>query len=299
MHPKRPLQAGCVALLTVLAAPAALAQVDPAPAAPTETSFFGMFFWSDDPVGLIFIWVLVGLSMLSLTLAIRFGMQFRRSNLLPPELAARLRTLLAERRFREALDAAKGDPSLLGTLAGASLAEAPAGYEAMERTLLETGDAETAKVLRPLEALNVLGNIAPMMGLFGTVYGMIVAFQSLVSSGGSPDPVELAGGISTALVTTLWGLVVAIPALAAYALLHNRVDAIAADAVLEAESILRPFRPAKGSSSTPKRKPAPAPAPVAPAAAPTPPPPPAPKPPAPTPPPPAPPAAEPEQGAYF
>ena len=296
MRHRDPLRAGPAAALCLLAAPCVSAQgvADPAaPTGPTETSFFGMFFWSDDPVGLLFIWVLVGLSMLSLTLAIRFGMQFRRSNLLPPELGSELRALLAERRFREALDAAKGDPSLLGTLAGASLAEAPGGYEAMERTLFEAGDAETARVLRPLEALNVLGNIAPMMGLFGTVYGMIVAFQSLVSSGGSPDPVELAGGISTALVTTLWGLVVAIPALAAYALLHNRVDAIAADAVLEAESILRPFRPARGASPTPKRKAAATPTPAAPA--------PAPPPPAPTPaaPPPPAPAPAPERGSYF
>ena len=201
---------------------------------PTETSFFEMFFWSDDPVGLVFIWVLVLLSMLSLTLALRFGLQFRRSALLPAGLAAEVSGYLQQRKFREALDMARKDGSLLGELTAAALAEAPAGYEAMERTLFETGDAKAATTLRPLEALNVLGNIAPMMGLFGTVYGMIVAFQSLVSSGGSPDPVQLAGGISTALVTTLWGLVVAIPALASYALLHNRVDAIAADAMLEA-----------------------------------------------------------------
>ena len=231
-----------LALATLLLAGLAAAQDTPAPAA-TETSFFGMFFWSDDPVGLIFIWVLVLLSVLSLTLALRFALQFRRANLLPPRFAHEIRQLLLDRKFREALDTSQKDGSFLGDLTAAALAEAPSGYDAMERTLFETGDAETAKTLRPLEALNVLGNIAPMMGLFGTVYGMIVAFQSLVSSGGSPDPVQLAGGISTALVTTLWGLVVAIPALAAYALLHNRVDAIAADAVLEAEGILKPFRP--------------------------------------------------------
>ncbi len=238
-----------LALATLLPAGLAAAQDTPAPAA-TETSFFGMFFWSDDPVGLIFIWVLVLLSVLSLTLALRFALQFRRANLLPPRFAHEIRQLLLDRKFREALDTSQKDGSFLGDLTAAALAEAPSGYDAMERTLFETGDAETAKTLRPLEALNVLGNIAPMMGLFGTVYGMIVAFQSLVSSGGSPDPVQLAGGISTALVTTLWGLVVAIPALAAYALLHNRVDAIAADAVLEAEGILKPFRPSTSKSSS-------------------------------------------------
>lgn len=242
---------GAAALAGIGLAAPARAQGAPGP---TETSFFQMFFWSDDPVGLIFIWVLVLLSMLSLTLALRFGLQFRRSSLLPPGFAAEITGQLQQRKFREAIEIARNDGSLLGDITAAALTEAPAGYEAMERALFETGDARAATTLRPLEALNVLGNIAPMMGLFGTVYGMIVAFQSLVSSGGSPDPVQLAGGISTALVTTLWGLVVAIPALASYALLHNRVDAIAADAVLEAEAILKPFRSSgKASKASPPR----------------------------------------------
>jgi biopolymer transport protein ExbB len=70
-----------------------------------------------------------------------------------------------------------------------------------------------------------------MIGLFGTVYGMIVAFQAVAASGGQADPALLAGGIGTALVTTFWGLIVAVPALLAYALLRNRVDAVLADAL--------------------------------------------------------------------
>ena len=68
----------------------------------------------------------------------------------------------------------------------------------MERAVEEAGDAEAVKLLRPIEYLNVLGNISPMIGLFGTVFGMIVAFQALVAGSGSADPKELAGGISTA-----------------------------------------------------------------------------------------------------
>ena len=82
---------------------------------------------------------------------------------------------------------------------------------------------------------------------------LLVAFQRLGDAGGSPDPVELAGGISTALVTTFWGLVVAIPALAAYALIRNKLDALAAEALLAAEGLLRPFKPSSrksGSSTT-------------------------------------------------
>ncbi|MEM1444561.1 MAG: MotA/TolQ/ExbB proton channel family protein [Planctomycetota bacterium] len=206
-------------------------------------SFFQMFFWSDDPMGLAFIWILVLLSVISVTLSIRFAMQFRRGTIMPDETREEIEELLSQKKYRDAIDYAQSDPSFLGRVTGTALSEAPNGYGAMERAVEEAGDAETTKMLRPIELLNVLGNIAPMMGLFGTVYGMIVAFQSLVSAGGSPDPTELAAGISTALVTTLWGLVVAIPALAGYALVRNKVDALTSEALLVSEDLISTFKP--------------------------------------------------------
>ncbi|MSR17680.1 MAG: MotA/TolQ/ExbB proton channel family protein [Phycisphaerales bacterium] len=81
-----------------------------------------------------------------------------------------------------------------------------------------------ASRLRALEPLNILAQASPMVGLFGTVYGMILSFWSIATSGGNANPAILAGGIGTALVTTFWGLVVAIPALIAYASMRNTVD---------------------------------------------------------------------------
>ena len=95
---------------------------------------------------------------------------------------------------------------------------------------------------RQVEILNVIGQVSPMLGLFGTVYGMILAFQSIVTSGGNADPVLLAGGIGTALVTTFWGLVVAIPALSGYATVRGRLDAAQAEAINEAANIIDSFR---------------------------------------------------------
>jgi biopolymer transport protein ExbB len=71
---------------------------------------------------------------------------------------------------------------------------------------------------------------------------MIVAFQTIAASGGAADPAMLAGGIGTALVTTFWGLVIAIPALAAYATLRNQVDATSREAEDAAIAILDPFQ---------------------------------------------------------
>ena len=220
------------------------------PAATESTSFFRAFFLSEDLLGLLIIWCLILASIVSLSLIGLFLMRNRRSTIMPGGVGPKIEGLIGQRKFREAIAYAGGQPGYLATITATALGEANHGYGAMERALEESADAEATRLLRPIEVLNVLGNIAPMVGLFGTVYGMIVAFQSLVDAGGSPDPVELAAGISTALVTTFWGLVVAIPALAGYALIRNKVDALTAEALLEAEQIIRPFKPASRRASS-------------------------------------------------
>ena len=109
----------------------------------------------------------------------------------------------------------------------------------MENAMAEMIEQDATALLRKIEWLHIIGNVAPMIGLFGTVWGMIDAFHGIVSAGGQPEPADLAGGISTALVTTWWGLVVAIPALAAYGLLKNRIDSLAAEVAVTAENLLR------------------------------------------------------------
>jgi len=87
-----------------------------------------------------------------------------------------------------------------------------------------------------------------MIGLFGTVYGMIVAFQKLAELGGQPDPASLAAGIGTALITTFWGLVVAIPAISAYTLIRNKVDALTGEGMVLVEDLIASFRPRRSKS---------------------------------------------------
>ncbi len=201
------------------------------------------FLLPGDPIGLAITWMLVFFSALSIGYTLRLMLKYRRSSLLPERTRSQVVNLLAGRRYREAVDFTAKDPSYLGRVISAALSVAGHGYGAMERAIEEKGDAETTKILRPIEYLNVLGNIAPMVGLFGTVYGMILAFEQLRASGGKPDPGQLAGGISTAMVTTFWGLVVAIPALAAYALIRNKIDALTSEGMLIAEQAITAFKP--------------------------------------------------------
>ena len=250
----RPLPISLIVCVLCLGAAAPAAAADD-----THISLFEMFFLSGDAIGLIIIWFLLALSALSVGFTIKMAIGYRRPLLLPDQTRSELNALISEKKYRDAIEFAGADTSYLGKVTNAALTEAANGYTAMERAVEESSEAETARLLRPLEYLNVVGNIAPMLGLFGTVYGMIVAFQQLVESQGQADPQKLAAGISTALVTTFWGLVVAIPALAAYALIRNKVDALTSEGILMVENIITPFKPSgkKGNEKRPRAVPKP------------------------------------------
>ncbi len=81
-----------------------------------------------------------------------------------------------------------------------------------------------------------------MLGLLGTVWGMIGAFFKIVEAG-QPEPAKLAGDIGVALVTTLLGLAVSIPAISIYAILRNRIDALTSEAVMVSQELISTFRP--------------------------------------------------------
>lgn len=243
--------------LTGLAAAAQTGGGDPAPTSAEAPSFVGMFFVSrsagPDGVlrtewfGTILIWVLLLCSVAGIGLAINLIVANSRRAILPEGQDGRMRKLLARNAWQEAMILHRKEPSDFATMMQASLEEAPQGHDAMVDRVGEIAGELITERFRRIEPLNVLGQVAPMIGLFGTVYGMIVAFQSIVASGGNADPVALAGGIGTALVTTFWGLLVAIPALAAYAFIRNRVDALSSEAEALAIDLLKRFRAGSGS----------------------------------------------------
>ena len=115
-------------------------------------------------------------------------------------------------------------------------------WKAVEKALEDALAEQAARLFRKIEYLNVIGNLAPMVGLLGTVVGMVIAFQQVASSQGAAGAGELAAGIYQALVTTVAGLIVAIPALAAFAVFRNRVDQYVAEAAFQAQQVFGPLR---------------------------------------------------------
>ena len=122
------------------------------------------------------------------------------------------------------------------------LAEVEGGWAAVEKALEDATAEQSARLFRKIEYLSVIGNLAPMVGLLGTVTGMIFAFQQVATTQGSAGAGELAEGIYQALITTVGGLVVAVPSLGAFAIFRNRVDQLVAEAAYAAQHVFAPLK---------------------------------------------------------
>ena len=109
---------------------------------------------------------------------------------------------------------------------------------AMKEIAAESLQDHGLRLLRKTELCNLLGNVAPLVGLFGTVYGMIESFNQLGISLGQPKPGELAHGISIALVATYWGLMIAVPSLLFSGMFKVKIEGIIADAAVDVETLL-------------------------------------------------------------
>jgi biopolymer transport protein ExbB len=218
-------------------------------------NYFDILFLRCGTIG----WVLWALSVVTLSLIVRLLLSIRRSKLLPEERLRQWRSMIAERRYREVLDSTVGGQDLLGGVLHAAMSESARGYHAMVRAMEEAAEDRAASLLRKMEWLNLIGNLSPMMGLLGTVWGMILAFFTIVAKGGTPEPGDLAGAIGIKLVTTLEGLMIAIPALAVYSMLRGRIDSLTGEAITTCQRLIAPFRTVRRSpplSVSPDRQPA-------------------------------------------
>ncbi len=186
-------------------------------------------------------YIIIGLSVLMLTLIMQQLLTLRLSVLMPHSLAEQAHQLISNGRFAEANELCKQKPCFLGDMLQAGLSETEMGYLQIQKALEDSSAEHSARMMRKVEYLNVIGTLSPMLGLLGTVSGMMKAFMEFQSSA-SPSVSEFAPGISFALVTTLMGLSVAIPALAAFAILRNRVDELVSETSLMAEQVFNGYK---------------------------------------------------------
>lgn len=167
------------------------------------------------------VWVLLGYSILALAILIERLVQFFLMGRLPAEFEQRLSEVLARGELGEWLIRLKGPEVLIlkGTLDAAS-----AGVKDLTRVAQRIGSQELQRMERGFRTLGILGNTAPLLGLLGTIIGMIKAFMIIEQAGGRVDAQALAGGIWEAMLTTGVGLAVAIPVLLALHMLEGMAD---------------------------------------------------------------------------
>jgi len=198
--------------------------------------------FSGGVVGIGIMALIILCSIAAVALTVEQLMTLRKSVLLPAGLRERVQQQLAAGNLKGAFQACDAQPSFLAFLVRTSLAEAESGWSAVEKALEDATAEQTARLMRRIEYLAVIGNIAPMLGLLGTVVGLLFAFQEVASTQGVARAADLADGIYHALVSTVSGLIVAIPSLAIYAALRNRVDQLAAEAAYTALHALAPVK---------------------------------------------------------
>ncbi|MDG2388299.1 MAG: MotA/TolQ/ExbB proton channel family protein [Planctomycetaceae bacterium] len=191
--------------------------------------------------------IIAGMSVILIALIIEHMLTIRRGALMPSGLAQQVHGMIAQKQFKQAEEVCRQNPSLLGEILQAGLSEVGIDYAAIEKGMEDSSIQQSSRLLRKIEYLSVIGSIAPMLGLLGTVWGMILAFLEFESKA-NPQVSELAPGIYKALVTTLMGLSVAVPAVASFAIFRNRVDGLVAEASLLAEHVFADYKRALVSS---------------------------------------------------
>ncbi|MGB1128705.1 MAG: MotA/TolQ/ExbB proton channel family protein [Haloferula sp.] len=219
----------------LLSAPALLAQDTPA----GDKNALQKFVLDGGPTMLF-----IGLAVLALIALCVFNfINLTKAKYCPDDLKMALMDHMANCRVRSAIELAASHPSYLGRMMAYSLPNIDAtrpedlGRDKIEDAIADFSINENRKGMTWINYISLVAQAAPMLGLLGTVIGMVQAFGILAESG-QADPAQLAGSISVALLTTMWGLITAIPSLLAYFFFKNRFNNLVADCHHAAEDLI-------------------------------------------------------------
>lgn len=219
--------------------PALFAQAAAAPAAVEKKTLLQKWVIDGGPTMLF-----IGAAIVAfIALSVFCFMNLTKSKYCPDDLKMALMDHMANVRVRSAIELAASHPSYLGRLVAYSFPNIDAtrpddlGRDQVEDAMADFSSNETRKSMTWINYISLCAQASPMLGLLGTVIGMVGCFGTLAESG-SADPSQLAGDISVALLTTLWGLVNAIPCISMFFYFKNSLTANTADAIRAAEEML-------------------------------------------------------------
>ncbi|MEX2176416.1 MAG: MotA/TolQ/ExbB proton channel family protein [Pirellulaceae bacterium] len=190
--------------------------------------------------------IIILMSIVAVGFVIEHSLTIRKQRLMPDAILDPLADMIANGQIAEATQyCAEPQNYCLATdvvLAGLERYQSSEfGFADYKAAAEEAGEDNTARLYRKTDGLNVIGVIAPMLGLFGTIEGMMEAFNIIASQEGQAQPHHLADSISKALVTTWLGLIVAIPAMVAFSYFRNKIDSLVSECGKRVERILTPL----------------------------------------------------------
>lgn len=213
---------------------------DDAAKGPVETNVtLGKIFKDGGAIG----WLIVGLSVVGLALIISNFVEMRRDKLAPPDVIEEIEALFEAGEYQEAIELCEAEPCYFTNVVASGLPKLNASFSAMEKSLEEMSEEEAIKCHQKLSWLSLIANVSPMCGLLGTVMGMIQSFNVIAATKGQADPSQLSAGISAALITTMFGLIVAIPMTASFVWLRNRVVKSSIEISAIVSDLFERFRP--------------------------------------------------------
>jgi biopolymer transport protein ExbB len=227
---------------TLLGPEAVLAQDEEAAEEEAEPAGTSYLAFLAEALGIKYIIIFLLLSFGLVALLVMCFLQFRKSVLLPPALSQQFEQHLENKEYQQAFELAKGSDSYLGRVLAAGMGKLQSGYPAAVEAMQGAEGEEAMRLEHKISYVSLVGALAPMFGLLGTVDGMVAAFMKIAGSDTAPKPSELAVGISQALVTTLIGLWLAIPAIACYGLLKNWLQRFNMDVEDESTRLMSRFQ---------------------------------------------------------
>jgi biopolymer transport protein ExbB len=189
-------------------------------------------------VGLVFGAILLLISIALVTLVVLLVMELRMDSAVPPSFVEEFTDTVNKRRFKEAYEMAKEDPSFVARVLTAGMSRLQYGIEDAREASFSMLESVKAGKEQLIVYLATIGTLGPLIGLVGTVYGMILAFMTLSSSATGINAQQLAGEISHALVVTLLGIGLSVPAIFAHAFFKNRLVRLTHDAGTVADDLL-------------------------------------------------------------
>lgn len=181
----------------------------------------------------LFIWLLIfGTSFATIAFVIDGLLIVRREKILPSHVVFGVREALDEGDLGTAIQICETNPCQLSNILMAGFGNIAEGYEVIQEAVTAATDLESEKIIQRISYLNLCGQIAPMLGLLGTVIGMVQAFGVLGNGETVDKDTKLAEAIHVALYTTVFGLIISVPAILAYTIYKN----LATTRLLESEA---------------------------------------------------------------